>query len=70
MSAVDEFTWLRHPATGGVFHCPLDAADAWKARGWEPCEPPEEPDAATAEQPKAAPPASTKAARRGNTEKE
>jgi hypothetical protein len=42
--------WLRHPETGGYFHCPAEAVDAWKGRGWEESDPPAEPNAAIAEQ--------------------
>ena len=26
--------WLRHPDTGGYFHCPADAVNHWKALGY------------------------------------
>lgn len=45
MIAVDERIWLHNPETGGHFHCPADAAAAWKARGWrESASPPPEQD--------------------------
>jgi hypothetical protein len=45
VSAVDDFVWLRY--SGGedmVARFPADAAEAWQARGWEPCDPPLEDD--------------------------
>lgn len=41
--------WLRHPETGGYFHCPGDAVDGWKSRGWEEAEPPQETNPAVVE---------------------
>lgn len=39
--------WLHHPASGGVFHCPAEAVDGWKERGWvEGDRPPPPPDPA------------------------
>lgn len=35
-------TWMRHTEHGGVAQLP--DTEAWRARGWTPCEPPEEPD--------------------------
>lgn len=32
--------WLRYPETGGRNAFPVDAAPAWRARGWEDCDPP------------------------------
>lgn len=34
--------WMRHAGHGGVAQLP--DTEAWRARGWEPCEPPDEPD--------------------------
>lgn len=43
---MDDFVWMRHPETGGLWQCPVDAIEHWLARGWVPAEgPPEEPDA-------------------------
>lgn len=43
--AMDGFVWLHNPETGGHFHCPPDAVEAWTDRGWELAEqPPPEPD--------------------------
>lgn len=42
--------WLTHPQTGGHFHCPDDAVDAWRDMGWQPAEaPPGPPSPAVAE---------------------
>lgn len=38
----DERVWLHHPETGGYFHCPAEAVEAWREMGWEPSDPPEE----------------------------
>jgi hypothetical protein len=35
-----ERQWLRHEETGGYFHCPVDAVDEMRAKGWEPSDPP------------------------------
>lgn len=45
----DERVWLRHGETGGYFHCPAEAVDAWRELGWEPSDAPEEPNPVTAE---------------------
>jgi hypothetical protein len=47
--AMTDRVWLHNPETGGTFECPADAAEAWQARGWEPCDPPAEPNPALAE---------------------
>jgi hypothetical protein len=38
----DERVWLRHPETGGAFHCPSAAVDDWAGMGWVPGDPPQE----------------------------
>jgi len=45
----DEMVWMRFPPSGGKARFPAGAADAWAARGWEPCEAPIEPDPALVE---------------------
>lgn len=45
----DERRWLRHPDTGGAFHCPVGAVDDWKAMGWQDGEAPKEINPAVAE---------------------
>lgn len=35
-----ERVWLRHPSTGGYFHCPVLAVKDWRELGWEPSDPP------------------------------
>ncbi len=45
----DEFTWLRHPETGGHFRCPTGAVDDMAELGWEPSDPPVEINPAVAE---------------------
>lgn len=47
----DERVWLYHPEAKGFFHCPAEAAEAWRRDlGWQVAEnPPEEIDPATAE---------------------
>lgn len=78
MTAVD-FIWLCHPASGGTFRCPAEAAEAWQENGWEPCDEPAEQNPATAEWQPLTPPApakpepeapktKTKAAARGETQ--
>jgi hypothetical protein len=43
----DERTWLHHPETGGHFHCPVEAVEAWLALGWQVADaPPPEPNPA------------------------
>lgn len=49
MSAVDGFTWLTHPETGGSFNCPDAAVADWLANGWQPGEAPVEVNPAIAE---------------------
>ena len=44
MAMTDTHVWLEYPDTGGKAQFPLDAADAWRARGWRDCEPDPEPD--------------------------
>lgn len=46
---MDERVWLRHPDTGGAFHCPVAALNAWMALGWERGEAPVEVNPAIAE---------------------
>jgi hypothetical protein len=58
IDVADERIWLHFPATGGYFHCPTDAAEAWRARGWEPSAPPVEVNQATAHWPAPAAPES------------
>jgi len=41
--------WLSHPDVVDPFRCPADAVEAWQARGWKPCDEPEEVNPATAE---------------------
>jgi hypothetical protein len=36
--------WLRHSVHGGRARFPEASAPAWQVLGWEPCEPPAEPD--------------------------
>lgn len=43
------WVWMNH--SGGVpAHFPPAAVDLWKARGWEPCDPPAEVDPTRIEQ--------------------
>ena len=44
--ADDGFTWTKHRETGGYFRCPNDALAEMAKRGWEPSEPPREPNPA------------------------
>lgn len=46
---MDEFTWTRHHETGGYWKCPNGALDEMKKLGWEPTEPPREPNPAVDE---------------------
>lgn len=47
---MSERVWLNHPATGGYFHCPTEAAEHFKKLGWtEATEPPAEPNPVVAE---------------------
>ncbi|GAB2951886.1 hypothetical protein GCM10027280_45340 [Micromonospora polyrhachis] len=66
---------MRHPQTGGVQRFADAAVSAWRAEGWEPCDPPAEPNLAIGgdhpaltapEQP--APPVTTKTRRASATE--
>lgn len=47
--------WLRHVGLagedghGGAFLCPDEAVADWRAMGWEPGDPPEEPNPVVAE---------------------
>jgi hypothetical protein len=45
----DERVWLRHPETGGAFHCPVGAVDGWRELGWVDGEPPVEVNPAVAD---------------------
>jgi len=40
----DEHAWLIHPDIGIPWQCPIGAIGLWTARGWEPCDAPDEPD--------------------------
>lgn len=43
---METFVWLANPATGDRWQCPEAAADAWRAKGWQDCDPPgAEPEA-------------------------
>lgn len=75
---MDSHVWLKHPKSGGYFHCPVGAVEHMAELGWEPSEPPpEEVNPAVAEQlawrrelaaqAKSKPP---KTATRGNSEEE
>jgi hypothetical protein len=44
-----ERVWLRNKNTGGYFHCPEAAVEHWRGLGWEPSDPPEPVNLATAE---------------------
>jgi len=43
-----KFVWVRHPTTGGVQKLAARALTAWQEAGWEPCDPPAEPNLALA----------------------
>lgn len=65
--------WLRHPDTGGAFHCPAGAVPAWLELGWAPGDPPEETNPVVAEllaaqQAAASPETTAKTGRRGGTD--
>ncbi len=46
-----ERVWTQHKEHGGYFHCPVDALDEMRAKGWEPSDPPPPPvNPAVAEQ--------------------
>lgn len=48
--ADDPRTWLRHPETGGYFHCPDGAVEGWEEIGWQRSDPPPpEPNPAVAD---------------------
>jgi hypothetical protein len=49
VTAVDGFTWTRHVETGGYFHCPNESLGDMREKGWEPSDPPVEPNPAVAE---------------------
>lgn len=36
--------WMRHAGHGGVSRFPQRSVEAWRVLGWEPCDPPAEPD--------------------------
>lgn len=38
------FVWLEYPDTGGKAEFNEEAAPMWQGRGWQPCDPPNEPD--------------------------
>jgi hypothetical protein len=40
----DEFVWMFHEETGNSAAFPVAAVPLWTPRGWEPCDPPVEPD--------------------------
>ena len=65
-------TWLKHKESGGYWQAPEAVVEAFEARGWEPCDPPEQDDSYLYDQkPPAAPePQPRKAARGRTTEKE
>jgi hypothetical protein len=46
-----DFVWLVYPPTGVQWRCPVDAVEAWLARGLEPCDEPQPVDPAIAERP-------------------
>lgn len=53
MSEVDERVWLKHEATGHLFHCPAGAVADFKELGWHPTdERPIEANPMTAEMPR------------------
>jgi hypothetical protein len=68
-----EHVWLRHPKTGGYFHCPAEAVGDWLDMGWERSDAPAaEPSPVVAEHlawraKQAEQIKPTKAARRGET---
>lgn len=33
--------WMRYPETSGVAQFAAAAVEAWRDKGWEPCDPPE-----------------------------
>jgi len=84
--AMDGFTWVTSPETGGFWQCPDGALDDMIKLGWQPCEAPREPNPAVderlawlAEQDQAAKAAAaekaaavktTKPARRGETQED
>jgi hypothetical protein len=55
VTAPSGFTWLKHvgtegtPGHEGTWKCPDSAVETWLAMGWEPCDPPEEPNLVVAE---------------------
>lgn len=56
-------TWLKHNEHGGYWQCPDAVVEAFRVRGWEPSDPPEQDDSHLYDpKPKAAPrPAKPKA---------
>lgn len=52
---METFVWLSNPGTGEPWQCPAGAADVWRAKGWQDCEPPEPVDVTV-------PPAATRTA--------
>jgi hypothetical protein len=45
----DERVWLHNSETGGYFHCPAEAVEDWAELGWQPSDPPDEPNPVVAE---------------------
>lgn len=41
-----EWVWMHNAATGGTQRFAVDAVDAWRDMGWEPCDPPAAPNSA------------------------
>ena len=60
-------TWLKHNETGGTWQCPDDAVEAFKVRGWEPCDPPETDDSHLYDKPPAKPEPQPRKAASGRT---
>ncbi|MEO3922713.1 hypothetical protein ABGB07_02340 [Micromonosporaceae bacterium B7E4] len=46
---MSDHTWVRHAVHGGYWQCPTEVLDEYRAKGWEPSDPPEEPNPAVAE---------------------
>jgi hypothetical protein len=49
IGVADERIWLRHPETGGYFHCPAEAVEHWTELGYEPSDAPPEVNPVVAE---------------------
>ncbi len=49
MDLTSTHTWVRHEVTGGTWQCPTEALGHYQDLGWQPCEPPAEPNPAVAE---------------------